>query len=184
MIYFVRHGVTDWNEYVDKTGKINPKCQGRADIPLNKNGISQAEKLREILKDIKFDKIFCSPLTRAKQTCEIIVGSLKNVIIDNRLIERGFGKYEGLTRDEFNFSDFCKKSFKGIEGAESIQEIEDRVFSLLNELKKEPDKNILLVSHGGVGCIFRSYFEGIPEDGDYSKLLIHNGQPLIKEFKK
>jgi GTP-binding protein Era len=54
--------------------------------------------------------------------------------------------------------------------------------ALLDELKKENYKNVLLVSHGGVGCLFRSYFEGSPENGDYSKLLIPNGKPLIRDF--
>lgn len=182
MIYFVRHGVTDWNENTDKNGKKNPKCQGRADIPLNDNGIKQAEKLRDMLKNIKFDKVFCSPLMRAKQTCEIIVGSLEDVIIDNRLIERDFGKYEGMTRDQFDFADFCKKNSKCSDDAETVQEVENRIFSFLNELRCKAYKNVLLVSHGGVGCVFRSYFDGVPEDGDYSNLLIPNGEPLIRDF--
>ena len=182
MIYFVRHGVTDWNENVDKSGKKCPRCQGRTDIPLNKNGIAQAEKLRDELKNIKFDKVICSPLTRAKQTCEIILGSLDGVIFDERVIERSFGEFEGLTRDEFDFIGFCKKDFKGYKGAESVQDVENRVFSILDELKQEPNQTILIVAHGGVGCAFLSYFDGFPGDDNYSKLIIPNGTPIIKDF--
>jgi broad specificity phosphatase PhoE len=182
MIYFVRHGLTDWNEYVDETGKINPKCQGRTNIPLNKNGIAQAESLRNQLSNVKFDKVLCSPLDRAKQTCEIILGSLENVVIDERLIERSFGEFEGLTRTEFDFVGFCSDKTRTYEKAESIAAVENRVFALLDELKQNPNENVLLVSHGGVGCVFASYFDGVPEDGDYSKLIIPNGKPLIKSF--
>lgn len=182
MIYFVRHGLTDWNEYVDETGKINPKCQGRTNIPLNKNGIAQAKALKEQLSGIKFDKVFCSPLDRTKQTCEIILGSLDGVVIENRLIERDFGEFEGLTRTQFKFVEFCSDKTKTYERAESITDVENRVFELLNELKQNPNENVLLVSHGGVGCVFASYFDGVPEDGDYSKLIIPNGKPLIKSF--
>lgn len=183
MIYFVRHGLTDWNENIDENGNINPKCQGRTNIPLNKNGIAQAEALREQLKDVKFDKILCSPLDRTKQTCEIIAGSLENVTIEDRLIERSFGEFEGLTRTEFDFVGFCSDKTKNYQKAESITDVEKRVFSLLDELKQENLENVLIVSHGGVGCVFRSYFDGIPEDGDYSKLIIPNGKPLIRDFK-
>lgn len=184
MIYFVRHGSTDWNEHLDENGKLSPRCQGRIDIPLNKNGISQAENLKDELKGIKFDKIFCSPLSRAKQTCEIIVGNMNNVVIDERLIERDFGEFEGLTRDQFDFQGFCRDETSGFVKAETIQSLRNRVFSLLDELKQEPHKNILIVSHGAVGCIFSSYFEGVPSDGDYFKLLVSNGKIIKKEFKK
>ena len=182
MIYFVRHGLTDWNENVDETGKVNPRCQGRTNIPLNKNGIAQAEALRDQLSGIKFDKVLCSPLDRTKQTCEIILGNLDSVVIEERLIERDFGEYEGLTRTQFPFVEFCSDKTKTYERAESIPDVEKRVYSLLDELKQENHENVLLVSHGGVGCVFASYFDGIPEDGDYSKLIIPNGRPLIKEF--
>ena len=57
-----------------------------------------------------------------------------------------------------------------------------QVFSLLNELKENPDKNILIVSHGGVGCVLMSCFKGVPEDGNYLSFEIPNGKPLILDF--
>ena len=42
MLYFVRHGSTDWNENKDVNGNKDPKCQGRIDLPLNDTGIQQA----------------------------------------------------------------------------------------------------------------------------------------------
>lgn len=85
MIYIVRHGQTDWN--------VEGKYQGRIDIELNVNGINQAKQISEKLKDIKFDKIFSSPLKRALQTAIIISGG--DIIIDDRLIERSNGELEG-----------------------------------------------------------------------------------------
>ena len=46
MIYFVRHGSTDWNENKNSQGIKEPKCQGRVDLELNEKGISQAKDLR------------------------------------------------------------------------------------------------------------------------------------------
>ncbi len=59
-IYIIRHGETRWNR--------ERKLQGRADIPLNENGIALAAKTSIGMKDIPFDFCFSSPLLRAKQT--------------------------------------------------------------------------------------------------------------------
>ena len=185
MIYFVRHGVTDWNENITPDGRHSAKCQGRADIPLNENGKAQAKELAKNLQSVKFDKVYCSPLTRTKQTCEIILGSLDGVIFDNRIIERDFGEFEGLTKEEFDFWGFChKNSGLKLERAETVQSIESRVFSLLDELKKDPDQNVLIVAHGGVGCMFLSYFDGVPEDGDYRNFLVPHSTPITRDFNQ
>ena len=49
-IYIARHGLTDWN--------VQYKAQGRSDIPLNETGITQAEALRDNIKDLKFDTVY------------------------------------------------------------------------------------------------------------------------------
>ena len=66
IFYIVRHGVTEWNAL--------KKVQGSADIPLAKEGILLAEKTGEALKEIPFDICFSSPLIRARQTAELILG--------------------------------------------------------------------------------------------------------------
>ena len=42
MLYFVRHGSTNWNQNYDKNGVRDPKMQGKSDIPLNENEIGRA----------------------------------------------------------------------------------------------------------------------------------------------
>ncbi len=184
MIYFVRHGSTDWNEHRNGGGIKDPKCQGRVDLPLNNTGIEQAKQTAESIKGKKFKKVFCSPLLRARQTCDIIYKGNNPIIIDERIIERDFGEFEGLTRSEFDFLGFwninSKQKFKL---AESIKEVEKRVFNFLDELKQHPNDDILIVSHGGVGCILMSYFKGIPNDGNYLSFEIPNGKPITFDFK-
>lgn len=65
-IYFARHGQTDWN--------IQRKVQGTTDIPLNENGIRQAQELCKNLEDrkISFEKIYTSYQTRAVKTAQIV----------------------------------------------------------------------------------------------------------------
>ena len=89
MLYIMRHGKTDWN--------LLHKLQGRTDIPLNDMGIKMAKEARERYKDVHFDICYCSPLTRARQTAELVLeGRDVPVVIDDRLAEMGFGIYEGV----------------------------------------------------------------------------------------
>lgn len=185
MIYFVRHGATDWNENVNSLGQKDPKLQGRVDIPLNQSGINQAKETAKTLKNIKFGKVLCSPLLRAKQTCEIVYKGSTKVEIDDRLIERDFGEFEGLTRSAFDFNGFWNSnSNQKFKKAESLNHLKSRVFSLLDELKKYKDENILIVAHGGVGCVLISYFKGPPVGGDYLKYEVPHGKPLIVDYNE
>ena len=62
-LYIVRHGTTSWNE--------QKKLQGSADIQLNEEGRKVAALTGEALKNVSFDKIYTSPLKRARQTAKI-----------------------------------------------------------------------------------------------------------------
>ena len=99
MIYLTRHGQTDWN--------VQKKVMGRCDEPLNENGREQARQTKELLSNISFDLIICSPLLRAKETAQII-NSDRNIKIDfdDRIIERDFGELEGLQTKDFDFDGF------------------------------------------------------------------------------
>ena len=163
MIYFVRHGSTDWNDNYNEQGIKDAKCQGQADIPLNDKGIKECEDLYPKLKDIHFDRVISSPLIRARKTCEIITGNKYNIEVDSRLIERNFGVYEGLPKSQFDFKGFWNRNTPYIESTESIKDVEIRIYNLLDELKQMKDKNILLVGHGGVGAVIIGYFRGIFE---------------------
>ena len=91
-IYLVRHGQTDWN----KAHKI----QGRHNISLNDCGREMAEKASEKLRDVVFDGAFCSPLIRAQETAQIILGDQKGILKpEDRLAEIAFGVEEGRERE-------------------------------------------------------------------------------------
>ena len=143
MIYFIRHGETNHNK--------NRMFQGHLDIPLNETGISQAYEALENSKAITFDIIYYSPLLRAKKTAEIINSFHKtNLIADDRLKEIFMGSLQGrcyldLTEQEKELSFTSPEYF----GGESIEEFCKRVSSFYNEIKTS-NKNILIVSHGGV----------------------------------
>lgn len=159
MIYFTRHGQTDWN--------VQKKVMGRCDEPLNEKGREQAKQTKELLSTIDFDLIICSPLLRAKETAQII-NSDRNIKIeyDDRIIERDFGELEGLETKDFDFDGFWNYYKNNMYNrAENIQEFFKRIYAFLDDIStKFADKNILIVAHGGVSIPFNCYFfNNIPE---------------------
>ena len=86
----LRHGVTDWN--------AQGLFQGRTDVPLNDEGISQAHAAAERLCKLSFDHVVASPLTRALKTAEIIAAAAgKPIDVDDGIIECDFGGLEGTS---------------------------------------------------------------------------------------
>ena len=79
-LYIIRHGETEWN----KIGRY----QGITDVPLNDNGIAQAKACANALKDVHFDRILSSDLSRALVTAETIRGNRNvDITVDSRLRE-------------------------------------------------------------------------------------------------
>ena len=149
MIYVVRHGETEWNA-------IN-KVLGRTDIPLKDRGIEQAEEIARSLKYIKIDVFLCSPLSRARQTADAISGETGMPYkTDDRLIEHDFGVFEGVNRFDAEYQKAKREYFVRYPGGESFFDLAARVYPLIKELE---GKNALLVTHGGICRIIRSYFE-------------------------
>lgn len=145
MIYFVRHGQTDFNLFRIEQGNLNTS--------LNRQGIFEAEVLAESLKDYAFDYIFSSPLNRAHQTAEIINKFHKlNINIDERLKEVSRGVLQGTPKNLRKSSRFHKDPHKY--NGETRDEVKARIKTFLEDLESIKDKNILIVSHGGVfGCM-------------------------------
>ena len=85
-LYLLRHGRTRWNE--------EGKLQGRTDVPLNEEGRAGALRAREELRNVPFSAVFSSPLSRARETAEIIAAGKAAVTTDERLLELRFGAPE------------------------------------------------------------------------------------------
>lgn len=172
IVKFVRHGETNLNSPVRR-------MQGISNYDINENGIKQAESTREKLNNEDFDLIITSPLKRAMHTAQIINVS-KNIpiIIDNRIIERDYGQLEGKPfKREYCNLDFDFESF----GGESIENYKLRLKDFIKDIKgKYNGKKILVVAHNGVISVLSCILEGIPEDNNFEKRGIKNGD--IKEF--
>ncbi len=164
-ILVTRHGQTDWNTL----GKL----QGQTDIKLNNTGRNQALKTSQKIQDEKLDLIITSPLKRAKETAEIINKCFNVPIIeDSRLMERIYGKFEGLTKEEIKK---MKKDNPDVNevwnynknvdfnGIEPMKQFCNRIYDFLNEItKKYKNKKILIVTHGGVTVPMKCYFIDYP----------------------
>ncbi|MGM0956998.1 MAG: histidine phosphatase family protein [Bacillota bacterium] len=137
-ICLVRHGETDWN--------AAKRIQGRTDIPLNDTGKWQAEQTGLYLKNVHWDVVISSPLTRAKETAHLI---LKHVdaplVIMDDFIERDYGDAEGMSFEERQKL-FPDKQYPNMEPLEAIQ---DRMVEGIEKVRAAyPNQQVLIVAHG------------------------------------
>ena len=168
-IYIARHGETKWN-------KDNRVC-GRTDIDLTEIGKDQAENLAEKMSTETIDFIISSPLKRALQTSKIISETCNApVVIDDRLIEQDYGIYEGADRQNPDFLANKRNFAYRYPNGESMMQVAARVYPLLEELKgKYEDKNVLLLCHGGVCRVLRTYFRDMTND-EFFKYALPNAE--------
>lgn len=157
-LFVARHGETEWNA-------LNKVC-GRMDLPLTENGLRQAQLLADRTEKLKIDLIISSPMLRARQTAMPAAQRLGlPVLTDERLIEQNYGIYEGVDRKDPGFLGNKRQFAYRYPGGESMMDVAYRVYSLIEELKvKHSDKNVLLVCHGGVCRLIRTYFEDMTNE--------------------
>lgn len=149
-LYLVRHGATEWSESGQHTGVT--------DLPLTELGKSQAQRLKERLKNEKFSKIFCSPLKRAVETCRICELS---PIINPDLREWNYGKYEGLTTEQIWEKDPSWNIFdKGAPEGESPQQVVQRAHRFLHQVHSLEGK-ICIFSSAHFLRIFATQWLGV-----------------------
>jgi len=156
-ILLIRHGESEANIY--------HKFSGSMDVKLTEKGIWQAARLANRLQEEKIDQVYCSTLTRAKHTAEIVFKSRKKKIISNAgFMEMNFGIWEGLTYEEvkskfglsedyFSWQPYINIKVPIPEG-ESIIKLNERVMhaftGILDKHKaSKKDETIAIVCHGG-----------------------------------
>ena len=149
MIYFIRHGQTDWN--------INRCIQGTTDVPLNAVGRAQARALCPEMQALKLDKIITSDLKRAWETAEILNQEIQvPIITDNRLREIHFGQWEGRSVSDLSDS-VWHQFFRHPEqvGSEPLTEAFERIKSFFDTT--DLSRNTLIVTHSGALRIIAYY---------------------------
>lgn len=146
-LLLVRHGETDWN--------LEKRFQGLTDTQLNAKGIWQSEQVGAWLRSAEIDQFHSSPLTRTRQTADIINQHHDLPIqLDDRLRELSFGDWEGHTWAEIEraYPTHAAKYIQNIANvppnAESLPHYEMRIQSFIESIRHTKGTH-LIVSHGG-----------------------------------
>lgn len=164
ILYIVRHGQTKWN--------VQKRLQGASDTDLNENGIALAKVTGEALKEVPFSCCFTSPLKRARETAELVLGERKNIVPvypDDRIREISFGVWEGqdstLLPQEMldNFFHHPEK-YQPPQGGEALSHILERTRDFWQDITSREelqDKTVLVASHG---CCIRALLHNVYKD--------------------
>lgn len=175
-VYFTRHGETVWN--------VENKICGMTDSPLTERGRAQARALGQKVKagGYAIDEILYSPLSRAADTAKAIADATGiPARCEPRLREQCFGRYEGTPRngEKFRISKTCFAD--RYDGGESMLQLAQRIYNLLDELRDQPDKTYLLVAHNGIARVVESYFHDMTNE-EYALAGIRNCELVEYHF--
>lgn len=136
--YFV-HGTTTDNE--------KDISSGASDVGLSDLGIKQSIELKDLIKDKKFDVVFCSDLKRSIDSARLTFEGTIPIVIDARLRECDYGEYNGKSSSivEPMQEENIEKRFPS---GESYDDVKSRIAVFLDFLKREYDgKNVAIVAH-------------------------------------
>lgn len=156
-IVFWRHGQTEQNRL--------RRIQGSSDIPLNDTGMNEARAAAKELARMKPTRIYSSQLGRALNTAQYLADETGlEIKVDERLRERGYGLWEGLTSDEIKASyaeqwqtwrdglepvDVDVETRKGT-GDRVVEAVLDAIADVEAEsLEAGAEETIVFVAHGG-----------------------------------
>lgn len=138
-VLLARHGQTAWS--------LSGQHTGLTDLPLTAIGEANARRLGVRLQAQVFDRVLCSPLQRARRTCEL-AGFGTRAQTDARLLEWNYGDYEGRTSGQIHAERAGWQLFRdGCPGGESPAQVAARADSLIGTLRGAPG-DVLLFSSG------------------------------------
>ena len=154
-LLLIRHGLTAWNA----VGRV----QGQRDVPLSSTGVWQSGRLAQRLAmqgaQEPIDAVVSSTLARAMLTARPLAEAFGlEVHADERLQERAFGIFEGLTMDEVAAqwpAEFVAWRARDpawpIPGGESARQFIDRTLAALADLAVSwAGRTVAVIAHGGV----------------------------------
>ena len=154
--FFVRHGESEANA----AGIFS----GRRDSPLTERGRRQTDVVAEALRDIAFDRIVATPLSRSLDTALVIGrGRRMPVYVERDLVEIDVGEKTGAKYDEVRGLPAWKDDgFVAWPGGETLDQVLARALGAIRRIARDvPGGTVLVIGHGGVTRILVSHFLGI-----------------------
>ena len=155
IIYFMRHG-----EVYNPSGVVYGRLSG---FRLSENGIKQVEKSSLFFERVKLDKIYSSPLLRARQSAQIIADHLHKKVQISRLLTEVKLVHEGVSLEKYHrkLQPYIYDSKYQKEGQESIDQITMRMMKFVKLItKKHKNKSVLAISHGDPIMILKTHILG------------------------
>ena len=101
--------------------------------------------------------------------------------MEPRLIEQDFGKWESTPRDGADFRKAKEQFLSRFEGGESMLQVAQRIYNLLDDLKAEKEKTYILVAHNGIARVVQSYFYEMTNE-EYAFFGVRNCAVVRYEF--
>jgi broad specificity phosphatase PhoE len=177
---FVRHPQTVSN--------IEKRLTGVSDSPYTEEGERQAEAVIRYLSTASYDRIYSSPIERARYIGQSVADNLKaRIEIAHWLKEINFGDYEGLGDEDFalrniNIDEHRKDLNFKFPNGDSWREFFDTRKKSVEELRKE-EGVCLCTSHGGAIWTLSNVLLGT-ELSDFRGLFINNASIIIIDCDK
>lgn len=180
-LYFLRHGQTTWNA-------DGNRYAGASDVPLTEIGIQQARQGAEQIRDLQFDAIYCSGLSRALETAKLALdGRDVPIVQDTRLNEMNYGDWEGKTHAEIlaeadnHWHDWVADpdAWRPGKHGELASEVVARVTAFLVDVL-EPGCSVLAVAHHTTGRLLIAHLLELPL-ANYRRLQLDNASLSLFE---
>ncbi|HKS77091.1 MAG TPA: alpha-ribazole phosphatase [Terriglobales bacterium] len=152
-LYLVRHGELIVEE--------RHRFLGQLDVPLSPGGIGQARTLHKMFRRVSLSRVYCSDLSRSRETAEIIVGTrgipLRACV---ELREVSLGLWEGCALSDIRSRYPKQFRARGEDlaryqppGGESFEDCQTRVRTTIQKILAHPPGEYLIVGHAGVNRV-------------------------------
>ncbi|MCD8297769.1 MAG: alpha-ribazole phosphatase [Prevotella sp.] len=152
-------------------------CYGWSDVPVADTFEQEAAITKKNLEGYTFDKVFSSPLTRARKLAEYC--GFPHPVIDERLKEMSMGDWEMQLFNEIQddnlqrwYDDYMHVATTN---GESFPVLYNRVASFLDELKTHSYQCVAIFAHGGVLVCAGIYGKLFPPKDCFNNLVSFGG---------
>ena len=158
-IYLIRHSApfVEIDNYVNNDNVL--WSEFNKNMILSPKGEENAKKLCNVDELKEINEIYASNSSRAIETAKYLAESNNiRIKLDERINEREFGvEYIKDLPSDFTKLSFEDKNFK-VNNGESLNEVDNRLKSFINDLLDNDNKKIAIVMHG---IILLSYLKTI-----------------------